>query len=1346
MTRAELIDYGGYSSSIFPGITHVFQSAAMRFGHTLVTPGIWRRTKNDTTCYFGTPYSYLTFQEGSLQHNGSYMGVSSWKDLVANGSNYMSPTSWALFQKNLNPDLTNYEESNLFALRTCNAFWNGPVYIREPKDIEPMLEGMASQLTEREDFIITEDLRGFVFGPLEFSRRDLMAVNILRGRDHGLPGYAAARKQFRLDPVTEFSQINLFRGFQTNITEHQVLREETLANLERLRVVYNNDLNTVDIWAGGLLETDFRGPGTLFTAIIFDQFDRIRRSDRFWFQNELNELFTTAERDWILNITIRDLLQYVTDIDMSGIQADPFIFSPDPAHCPQPFQLSQLWMDQCLPVGSTGTNIEYGDLRIGFSQSLDFYYSNAQQWYSVGSHPLVVFIIFAYILMVATILGVLAFINKRRRLKVIRTHVDRQKTVKAIGEEITYEDDGVVMTELKGDPSTGRDRPVRVSLDVKKKTIHLYFQAARLRKIDLTAQQEKVQLSKVRNKPMMVLKFEIGYDLALEIDTPDIYTKVEEQLIAFFDAIGVGVVRMEESSKREAIRHLYTYQKRQKDIEAFFKAIFAQESRGSDTQNLPENITNLQLTKEEFAAVMGLKVGSVFVEYMFDLADKDGSGTISFREFLEIFIAFHKGTADEKLELIFRMYDVNNDQTLDKKEFKNMLKSMMDLVRADVAGDKLDKVVNEMFKTAGFENKEDGALSFNDFKNIMEEHKHHLESATLDLKGIDVAAPATGPGTSGATKEPEITPAEGATDGGEADGSSRNRYARARKTVHHAYRSAHSRTTYGKQAPAAENNPNERRTQLELPKTVTLPIKLLKFYLRFMENYKRHIFWLILFYLVTIWIFAERAYFFSVEREHIGLRRITGLGVSVTRGAASVQMFHYSLLLVTMSRNIITMLRETMLNKFIPFDTYISFHKNVAITAMFGTLIHCIGHAFNFYHIATENPNDLTCFFREYFHRTHRLIKFSYWVFETITGLTAVALVLQLTLIYTFSTQYARRYVYQSFWLVHNTYPVWYILMILHGMGRLVQDPIFGNFLIGPALIFIFDKLISYSRRKIELAVVKAHVLPSLVTGIYLKKPPGLEYQSGQWARIALKAKGFYGDEYHSFTISSAPHEEFLSFHIRSVGPWTYNFRDYFQQVNEAQSVLPKVYMEGPWGEGHQEWFRFEVSVLVGGGIGVTPFASILKDIVHKNKVGANIACKKILFIWVTRTQKQWEWFLDIIREAEENDANGILENHIYITAFFDKFDLRTTMLYVVERDFQRLAGQSLFTGSRAVTHFGRPNFVDFFNGLSEDYFEVPAVGVFSCGPPGMTKSVEEACSVKNRFEGPAFLHHYENF
>ncbi|WP_411024991.1 hypothetical protein, partial [Salmonella sp. s54836] len=132
--------------------------------------------------------------------------------------------------------------------------------------------------------------------------------------------------------------------------------------------------------------------------------------------------------------------------------------------------------------------------------------------------------------------------------------------------------------------------------------------------------------------------------------------------------------------------------------------------------------------------------------------------------------------------------------------------------------------------------------------------------------------------------------------------------------------------------------------------------------------------------------------------------------------------------------------------------------------------------------------------------------------------------------------------------------------------------------------------------------------------------------------------------------------------------------------------------------------------------------------------------------IWITRTQKQWEWFIDIIKQAEEADEKGILENHIYITAFFDKFDLRTTMLYVVERDFQRLAGQSLFTGLRAVTHFGRPKLIEFFDAIANDYLDTPEIGVFSCGPPGMTKSVEQACSITNRFEGPAFLHHYENF
>jgi len=53
----------------------------------------------------------------------------------------------------------------------------------------------------------------------------------------------------------------------------------------------------------------------------------------------------------------------------------------------------------------------------------------------------------------------------------------------------------------------------------------------------------------------------------------------------------------------------------------------------------------------------------------------------------------------------------------------------------------------------------------------------------------------------------------------------------------------------------------------------------------------------------------------------------------------------------------------------------------------------------------------------------------------------------------------------------------------------------------------------------------------------------------------------------------------------------------------------------------------------------------------------------QVYFIWVTRNQKKFEWFTDTIREVEQADRKELVETHIFVTAFFDKFDLRTTML-----------------------------------------------------------------------------------
>ena len=107
-----------------------------------------------------------------------------------------------------------------------------------------------------------------------------MAINIQRGRDHGLPDYNTARMGYGLPKIERFEQINPYYGVDT------ALGREVTRDIERLREVYSDDIERCDIWACGLAETtpEF-GPGELFTEILYDQFMRIRHADRFWYEN-----------------------------------------------------------------------------------------------------------------------------------------------------------------------------------------------------------------------------------------------------------------------------------------------------------------------------------------------------------------------------------------------------------------------------------------------------------------------------------------------------------------------------------------------------------------------------------------------------------------------------------------------------------------------------------------------------------------------------------------------------------------------------------------------------------------------------------------------------------------------------------------------------------------------------------------------------------------------------------------------------------------------------------------------------------------------------------------------------
>lgn len=49
--------------------------------------------------------------------------------------------------------------------------------------------------------------------------------------------------------------------------------------------------------------------------------------------------------------------------------------------------------------------------------------------------------------------------------------------------------------------------------------------------------------------------------------------------------------------------------------------------------------------------------------------------------------------------------------------------------------------------------------------------------------------------------------------------------------------------------------------------------------------------------------------------------------------------------------------------------------------------------------------------------------------------------------------------------------------------------------------------------------------------------------------------------------------------------------------------LFPRMGVDGPFGTASEDVFDYEVSMLVGAGIGVTPFASILKSIWYKFKI-----------------------------------------------------------------------------------------------------------------------------------------------
>ena len=159
-----------------------------------------------------------------------------------------------------------YERKTTGMVPLSDTFFN-PGLIYTPGQLDKFLVGLATQPRQKFDNIFSEEVTNHLFQAKNGSfGLDLVALNIQRGRDHGLPGYNAFRELCGLKRVEEFDYL------QDLIPEKIV---------QRLRLIYDT-VDDIDLFIGGVAEAPAPGGllGPTFRCIVGDQFARLQKGDR----------------------------------------------------------------------------------------------------------------------------------------------------------------------------------------------------------------------------------------------------------------------------------------------------------------------------------------------------------------------------------------------------------------------------------------------------------------------------------------------------------------------------------------------------------------------------------------------------------------------------------------------------------------------------------------------------------------------------------------------------------------------------------------------------------------------------------------------------------------------------------------------------------------------------------------------------------------------------------------------------------------------------------------------------------------------------------------------------------
>jgi NADPH oxidase 2 len=396
-----------------------------------------------------------------------------------------------------------------------------------------------------------------------------------------------------------------------------------------------------------------------------------------------------------------------------------------------------------------------------------------------------------------------------------------------------------------------------------------------------------------------------------------------------------------------------------------------------------------------------------------------------------------------------------------------------------------------------------------------------------------------------------------------------------------------------------------------------------------------------------LWISANIAIFaanfnqYHNSPQYYCLRQLINDGLSVARASSRCLNFNCCLILLPVCRNVLSLIRyiipsflmRTRIRRWVMrlLDHHIEFHRCVGYAICFWTFVHVGAHIYNYESLIDARRKDLqgnlkhvqldSCTgnitLNPFDQMNFNSLNISAML-KTTAGWTGIILVVCLLMIFTSSTLLIRRSFYEIFWFIHHIFVVFFIFLMIHGSEGIIRAQINSNqqsssscsqrqifkesdhsnaclqvpcfrrsvpsswiWVIGPLSIYIIERLIRLKRSLQPVTIIdiighKPNVIEIRFDKVSIKTP-----KPGQY--IYLKFFSLAKFEWHPFTVTSAPQEDFISVHIRVTGNWT---RELSERLQCSPSDFPKLSVDGPYGSPADDIFDYDSVILVGAGIG----------------------------------------------------------------------------------------------------------------------------------------------------------------